>query len=372
MSFEKTMLAIAMESGEVLPEETMGYEVDSDEVFDELLYATEARADELMNALKFAESLESLSHNGGEAFTQESFESYQGKLNHLMAVHGVEIPLGTLAPSFEAATADAGAVKQKSAGVISKLIAWLKEKWEAFVKALGRLNIFARMRAKKVKDDQAAIEAHWKGNEHTNVDQSAFVRGHHPQLTMFVAGGKLQSSLVIQELDKEPTEDHGNVLSFKDQKGNLLINEHSFINSEALIQTNENLIKYIEADPAPKLIEEAKARFLHGPTTTDYEYRPDQILELTKHVSDKVQWFEGMVAHFAKITADLEKSLLNDASKAKDAHEALLFRGVSTRAMTVGQRIVALVSTEQSGHIRVYNDLKALIGIKSVKTSAPA
>lgn len=368
MDFSRTMLSLAMESGEVQPDmDINNTTVDADEMYEELLYAAEARGVELLNAVTFGESLEALA-NGieGGYFTQESFEQYQGKLNHLMLVHNFSIPVETMSASFEAAAADAGAVKEKSNGVVAKVAAWIREKWEAFIKALRRLRVLFKARGAKAKLDQDGIEAKWKENPN-NVNQDTYVKGSKSLPTEFISGGKFDQATAIHALAAHATSsERTNVMSYHDASGKVLIPADWAKSADSIRAVGENLKKEVEADRAKKLGEDFKKKFLHG-TSSDYEYKAKDVLAFTRWLAGQVAVFEKTVINFDNVVNDMERSLISDAAAmAKDPTMTMALRSVSTRALVLANGITSFLSIEQATYLSLHGTFKSMTGIKGV------
>lgn len=369
MSFDKTMLSIAIESGEVLPEQNIhNTEVDADELYEELLYAAEARSAELMNAVTFAESLQALSVSvEGVSFTQESFEQHQDKLKHLMLVHNFSIPVETMSASFEAAVADAGAVKEKSGSVVAKVAAWIKEKWEAFIKALRRLRLIFKARGAKAKTDQANIEAKWKENPN-NINQESFVKGTKAIPTVFISNGKFNAKTATDALSEHAiSEERTNIMAYKDATGKVLIPSGWNSSADKIRSVGEALKKEIESGRVKKYGEDFKKKFLQGEKSSDYEYRAKDIMAMTRWLTDRIGDYEKAVVTFDSITNDLERSLAADVkAMANDPSLAMALRSVSTRAMVVANSITGLLSIEQSGYLTIHSVFKSMTGIKGL------
>lgn len=369
MDFSRTMLSLAMESGEVRQDVDLDNGVvDADELYEELLYAAEARSVELMNAVTFSESLHALTVSvEGVSFTQESFEQHQDKLKHLMLVHNFSIPVETMSASFEAAVADANAVKEKSTGVVAKVGAWIKEKWEAFIKALRRLRLIFKARGAKAKSDQTTLETKWKENVN-NINPETFVKGTKAIPTVFITRGKFNAKTATDALGNYAlSAERTNIMSYKDANGKLLLPGDWSSSADKIRSVGEALKKEIETERAKKHGEDFKKMFLQSEKSSDYEYRAKDIMAMTRWLTDRIEDYEKAVVTFDSITNDLERSLAADVkAMANDPSLAMALRSVTTRALVVANGITGLLSTEQSGHLAIHSVFKSMTGIKGL------
>lgn len=321
-----------------------------------------------MNAVTFSESLHALTVSvEGVSFTQESFEQHQDKLKHLMLVHNFSIPVETMSASFEAAVADANAVKEKSTGVVAKVGAWIKEKWEAFIKALRRLRLIFKARGAKAKSDQTTLETKWKENVN-NINPETFVKGTKAIPTVFITRGKFNAKTATDVLGNYAlSAERTNIMSYKDANGKLLLPGDWSSSADKIRSVGEALKKEIETERAKKHGEDFKKMFLQSEKSSDYEYRAKDIMAMTRWLTDRIGDYEKAVVTFDSITNDLERSLAADVkAMANDPSLAMALRSVSTRAMVVANSITGLLSIEQSGHLTIHSVFKSMTGIKGL------
>ena len=162
MTFQKTMLSIAMESGEIeTQEEIMGYEPDASEDADEYLELINSHAGEISRTVAVTQSLEALAARyEGQDVTNESMESYHFAVAQVLHASGASIPASVVAPSFEDAAADKKTIGQKAKGVIDALIKWIRERIASLKAMFKRFIAKLGFGEKKLKErNNAAIEA---------------------------------------------------------------------------------------------------------------------------------------------------------------------------------------------------------------------
>lgn len=133
MNLERTLLSIAMESGEVaVPEPVMEYEPDPVTETEEYLQLMNANADEIGRTVAVTQSLEALAKRfEGVDITPESMENYQFALTQVLNVSGARIPVSVVSPSFEAAEKDKTTIGAKVKGVVESLLKWIQERFAA-------------------------------------------------------------------------------------------------------------------------------------------------------------------------------------------------------------------------------------------------
>lgn len=155
MNLSRTLLSIALESKAIAEEPTYNDMPLFDVLSEELIYNTEARIDEIVRAYAFVDSFESLSvQMQNSEVTEASMEQYHATLSTMLAVSGVDIPVLTLSPSFEAAEKDKESIGLKAKAVVESILKWIKEKWDAMVAFFKKLNVF-----RKTKTDKLEAEA---------------------------------------------------------------------------------------------------------------------------------------------------------------------------------------------------------------------
>lgn len=153
MSFEKTMLALAMESGEIKAEEPFELpprtEAEEVEDYSELVAVG---ADEINRGFETVAALEALAIKyEGQDVTEDSMESYRKEVTTIFAISGTRAPVSVVVPSFESATEDKKTIGQKSKAVIDALIKWIRERWEALKLRVRQL--MSKLSLRKAKAD---------------------------------------------------------------------------------------------------------------------------------------------------------------------------------------------------------------------------
>ena len=160
MSFEKTLLAIAMESGEIVPEQPYDLGGENEDINDyvELVNGTQ---DEIQRTVALTQSLEAYAHRYGDMeVTAESMESYRFSIAQLFHAAGSSIPVAVICPSFEDASEDKKSIGQKVKGVVDAILKWLRERLAqlgAMFKRLGA-KIGLGEAATKKRDEEAKEE----------------------------------------------------------------------------------------------------------------------------------------------------------------------------------------------------------------------
>jgi hypothetical protein len=153
MSLEKTLLAVAMESGEVPKPESFDLppRTDSEEIED-YMELVESNADEINRSFEVVSALESLAKKyEGQDVTESSMESYRADIGMVLAISGANIPTSVIVPSFEAASGNKETIGQKTKAVVEALIKWIKDRWEA-LKVRAR-QLMTKLTLRKAKAD---------------------------------------------------------------------------------------------------------------------------------------------------------------------------------------------------------------------------
>lgn len=202
MSLEKTLLAVAMESGEVpkpLAYAEVSFEADPVEAY-------QATADELSRSLGVVESLERLRKRYDvEDISQESLDIYRESVELIFLSAGLNIPVSSVVPSFEAVEKDgkvsiagragkamAVALKwiheqvMKLRAQFKKMVAWFKAQYQRTTETLAKAKARLKALPRKLKAESARKEA----NEKT--PDLAYTRGGLYKI--FVKDGKFNSN----------------------------------------------------------------------------------------------------------------------------------------------------------------------------------
>lgn len=209
MNLEKTLLAVAMESGEVVRPESFDLppRTDSEEIED-YLELTINGADEINRGFEVVTALESLAKKyEGQEITESSMESYHADVSMVLAISGAGVPASVIVPSFETATEDKKTIGQKSKAVIAGIIKWLRERWEALKTRFKQLVSKLGLRKAKADVQHKSFKEKFLdgGNEEVKC-------GYVPD--RFVKDGKLQHELFIKFIEGASTPAVKEALSF--------------------------------------------------------------------------------------------------------------------------------------------------------------
>lgn len=161
MNLERTLLSIAMESGEVAtPEPVMEYEPDPVTETEEYLELMNANADEIGRTVAVTQSLEALAKRyEATDITPESMESYQFALTQVLNASGARIPVAVVAPSFEAAEKDKTTIGAKVKGVVESLLKWIQERYAALKAMFKRFAAKLGFAQKKTEERNTEAKA---------------------------------------------------------------------------------------------------------------------------------------------------------------------------------------------------------------------
>jgi len=192
MSFEKTMLSIAMESGEVtVPEEMV---LEEDYGISDAAELIGSSANEIQRGVELASSLEALAIDmSGQEITELSVENYHKTVTHLFAVAGMAVPASIVVPSFEAASKDKASFASRARAAVDSLIKWVRERLSLMRAQVQRLKIRfqtsnAASAAKLEKADAHVSEVKAEG---------AFAVGEHTGEVEFVTRGAIAQWLIV-------------------------------------------------------------------------------------------------------------------------------------------------------------------------------
>lgn len=161
MNLERTLLSIAMESGEVAaPELPMEYEPDANADIDEYLGLVNSHVDEIGRTVAVTQSLEALAKRyEGQEITPESMENYQFAMSQILHASGARIPVSVVAPSFEAADADKKTIGAKVKGVVESLLKWIQERFAALMAMFKRWGAKLGFGKKKLEERNEQAKA---------------------------------------------------------------------------------------------------------------------------------------------------------------------------------------------------------------------
>ena len=162
MNLQKTLLAVAMESGEVAtPEPVMEYMPDANAEINEYHELVNSQIDDMGRAIAVTQSLEALAVRfEGQELTPESMENYHFSMAQILRISGANIPVAVLAPSFEAAEKDKTTIGQKVKGVVEALLKWVRERYAALVAMFKRWGAKLGFGEKKLdeRNDEAKVD----------------------------------------------------------------------------------------------------------------------------------------------------------------------------------------------------------------------
>jgi hypothetical protein len=215
MSFNKTMLSLALESGEVAQPESFDLppRTDSEETGDYLELLSNG-ADEINRGFETVTALESLALKyENQELTESSLENYRTEVAMVFAISGSDAPVSVMVPSFESASGDKTTIGQKSKKVIDALIKWLRERWEALKTRFKQL--VSKLNLRKTKAD---VQHKSFKEKISNSDDEEVKCGYVPD--RFVKDGVLQHELFIKFIHNASGPAVKEALSF-DMKGEI-------------------------------------------------------------------------------------------------------------------------------------------------------
>lgn len=153
MDLNDYLLQYAVESGAIVPEDDIDEQIDDSMVE----YAIESCYRDLRTTLNLMSSLETLSSEvceSGANFT--SFEAYERRVEDLLSVAGITIPVKVLVPSFEAESKEPGTVTERIKKAGSAF-------WQAIVSAFRRLKDFLLRLIGRSKEKTEKLEEKAEG-----------------------------------------------------------------------------------------------------------------------------------------------------------------------------------------------------------------
>jgi len=382
MDLSRTLLAVAMESGAITEEPTYNEMPLFDVLSEELIYVTESRVGEIDRAYAFVHSLESLAMQAQNSeITQASMEQYHATLSAMLAVSGVNIPVLTLAPSFEAAEKDKESIGSKAKSVIASILKWIKEKWDALVAFFKKVNLFRQNKTEKL-EAEAEMIAKAKVIDEPSTEKRYELSGNVATLTVRVGDkqgqfhrnplpgwmihdGQFSADVFIRLVDHlfNLNGEVGRLLNGKDSKGTDLIGKVDSGDPEESAKYLFDFLKEDRYDSAfRKGLEDA---------IKDREKVSDYTMELSR-----VQMVSTFLARILKTLnkwsvarqeamASARRKLENNVSGSKDHKKVAAYRNAFVAAMRVDAEISKLETKCHAWICEQHGVLGALFKLKA-------
>lgn len=382
MNLSRTLLSVAMESGAITEEPTYNEMPLFDVLSEELIYNTEARIGEIDRAYAFVQSFESMAEKMQEAeLTPASMEQYHATLNAMLVVSGVNIPVSTLTPSFEAAEKDKETIGQKAKGVVESILKWIKEKWDALLAFFKKINLFrknktdkleaeAELIAKATVVDEPSTEKRYElsGNVATLTVRVGDKQGQfhrNPLPAWMIHDGAFNADVFIRLVDSlfNLKGEVGHLLNGKDSKGADLIEKVDQGDPEESAKYLFDFLKEDRYDAAfRKGLEEA---IKDKNKVSDYTMELSRVQMVSAFLARILKTLNKWSVARQEAMATARRKLENNVAGSKDHKKVAAYRNAFVAAMRVDAEISKLETKCHAWICEQHGILGALFKLKA-------